>query len=185
MAMPLLELPATQTAIITTNSLQLEISHEIPTPRLLEPDLIIVKNVAVALNPTDYKMPANFPSPGAISGCDFAGVVLKIGPAVTKPFKIGDRVFGVVHGSNPICHQSGAFAEYVAATADFVLKMPDEMDFRTAAVLGGAVFGTVGLALYYSLGLPPPNTPAEKAFYVVVYGASTACGTMAIQLLRL
>jgi NADPH:quinone reductase-like Zn-dependent oxidoreductase len=179
------DLPATQTAIITQDSLQLGISNHVPIPKLLEPGLIIVKNVAVGLNPTDYKMPANFPSPGAINGCDFAGVVVQIGPSVTKPLKVGDRVCGVVHGSNPVCHQSGSFAEYVAATADFVFKMPQNMDFETAAAFGGAALGTVGLALYQSLGLSWPDSPATRNFFVLVYGGSTTCGTMAIQLLRL
>lgn len=179
------DLPATQSAIITQADLQLGISKDVPIPVLLDPDMVIIKNVAVALNHADHKMPTSFPAPGAIDGCDFAGVVVKIGSTVTRPLKVGDRVFGAVHGSNPLCHQSGAFAEYVAAASEFLFHIPDSMSFETAAGLGGVGIGTGGAALYHSLGLPTPENPATIPFHVLVYGGSTACGTMAIQLLRL
>ena len=177
-------LPATQTAIITQANLKLGISHHVPVPHL-DPEMVLIKNVAVPLNPTDYKMPANFPSPGTINGCDFAGIIIAVGSAVKRPLRIGHRVCGAVHGANPIRHQSGTFAEYVEADPDFIIKIPDEMTWETAAAIGGAGIGTVGLGLFYSLGLPSPEKPAEKPVVVLVYGGSTACGTMAIQLLRL
>ncbi|KAL9130696.1 MAG: hypothetical protein Q9217_001175 [Psora testacea] len=177
--------PATQTAILTQANRKLGIAHNVPVPHL-EPDMVLVKNVAVSLNHSDYKMPDNFPSPGAIDGCDFAGTVMAVGSAVTKPLQIGDRVCGAVHGSNPVCHESGSFAQYVGATADFLWKIPDSMSFESAVTIGGAGIGTVGLALFHSLGLSAsPEKPAEKPFYVLVYGGSSACGTMAIQLIRL
>lgn len=176
--------PATQTAIITQSDTKLGISHNAPVPDL-EPTMVLIKNVAVPLNPTDYKMPAYFPSPGAINGCDFTGTIIAMGSAVKRALKVGDRVCGAVHGANPIRHQSGTFAEYVEADPDFIIKVPKDMAWEAAAAIGGAVIGTVGLGLFHSLGLPGPEKPANKAFVVLVYGGSTACGTMAIQLLKL
>lgn len=150
--------------------------------------MVLVKTVAVALNPCDFKMAERFPSPGATDGCDFAGTIVALGSnaANIRDFRIGDRVCGAVHGSNPIDHQAGSFAEYVAIDVEFLFKMPNIMPFETGAAIGGTGLGTLGLALFRSLGLPgTPERPAEKSLIVLVYGGSTSVGTMAIQLLRL
>jgi len=72
----------------------------IPTPKLRD-DYVLVKTTAVALNPTDYKhVDTGFGGNpiGSIVGLDFAGVVVDVGSKVTKPWKKGDRITGVVHG---------------------------------------------------------------------------------------
>ncbi|CAG8976339.1 hypothetical protein HYALB_00005746 [Hymenoscyphus albidus] len=155
-------------------------------PLLLSPDQLLIKTHSVALNPCDWKMPSRFPCPGATNGSDFAGTILQIGNAVTRTdLSIGDRICGAVHASNPACLQSGSFAEYLVTYADLVLKVPKGMRWEEAASIGGCVHGSLGLAFWDSLMVPGhPDKPAEKAVEVLVYGGSTACGTMAIQLLR-
>ncbi|KAA8643973.1 hypothetical protein EYZ11_008225 [Aspergillus tanneri] len=157
--------------------------QDAPIPSVA-PDMVLVKTAAVALNPTDHKMAANFPTPGAISGCDFAGTVVAIGSAVTKPLALGDRVCGGVHGANPLEPTIGAFAEYVGATAHILAKIPDSLSFQDAAAIGGAGPSTMALALRDSLGLSGKGSSDSEEF-VLVYGGSTATGTMALQLLRL
>jgi NADPH:quinone reductase-like Zn-dependent oxidoreductase len=159
---------------------------EASLPILLEPDMILVKTVAVALNPCDYKISARFPCPGATNGSDFAGIVMEIGTSVLRTdLQIGDRVCGAVHASDSACPQSGSFAEYLATYGDLVLKIPDNMPWENAVAIGGCVHGSLGLALYKSLELPGhPDKPAQNSPYVLVYGGSAASGTMAIQLLR-
>jgi NADPH:quinone reductase-like Zn-dependent oxidoreductase len=134
-------------------------------------------------------MHERFPSPGAIDGCDFSGIILVIGSAVPSlgvSFEIGDRVFGAVHGSNPIRHESGSFAEHIASEAQFTLKIPDSMSFEEAAALGGTGLATLGMALFRTLELPgTPEEPAQKPQTVLVHGGSSSVGTMAMQLLRL
>jgi len=44
---------------------------------------------------------------------------------------------------------------------------------------------TVGQALYQSLKLPLPTQPAECALPLLIYGGSTATGTLAIQFAEL
>lgn len=100
---------------------------------------------------------------------------------------IGQLVCGMVHGSNPGDPSNGAFAEYVRARPEFVLRVPPGLAPERAAALPSGL-ATNLLSLWHpdALALKAgPNAPAEKPIPVLVYGGSTATGTMAIQLLRL
>ena len=204
-------IPSTQTAILQLPDGHLTKSSK-PVPTLTSPTDVLIAVHTVALNPTDFKMPLLAPATGATSGCDFAGRVVAFGPGhspttdtttvsfssppATAPspprLKLGDRVCGAVHGSNPTDHSSGAFAEYLVADARLVLKVPAEMSWERAAAVGGIGWGTLGLALWESLGLrkgrllkKQEGVKEQAGVPVLVYGASTATGTMAVQLLRL
>ena len=184
-------LPARQTVILEGPDRHLRIDHNVLLPTLRSHE-ILVRTVAVALNPCDYKMHERFPCPGAIDGCDFSGIVIAIGSDVHSMettgnlFRIGDRVCGAVHGSNPIRPDSGSFAEYLVSEAEFTLRFPDGMSFEGAAALGGTGLATLGMALFKELALPgSPEKPADKAETVLVYGGSSSVGTMATQLLRM
>ncbi|KAL9043947.1 MAG: hypothetical protein Q9214_002883 [Letrouitia sp. 1 TL-2023] len=179
--------PSTQKAILQAKEPvgALQLCDDRPLPKLL-PGQVLVKTAAVALNPCDWKMPTNFPCPGAVDGSDFSGTVVGLGPDLARDINVGDRVAGAVHASNPLNPSSGAFADYLAAYADQLWKMPDSMAWEDAAAIGWCVVGTIGLAMIRSLKLPgSPEQPVEKPVYVLVYGGSTASGTMAIQMLRL
>lgn len=187
------DLPDHQAAIVCvscTPGTNLAISHNAPLPLPLAPDQVLVRTVAVAVNPCDWKMPDNFPSPSAVDGSDFAGIIALMGADVqaTHPnLAIGDRVCGAVHGSNPADHASGSFASYVAATADIMMKLPEGLEWKDAAGVGGTGIATLGIVFYEHLGLEfSPKNPAAEAetFPVLVYGGGTATGTMAMQLLR-
>ena len=180
------QLPSHQTGIITLPNLTLGVSSDVPIPDLRDDDMILVHNQAVGLNPTDFKMPAAFPSPGAVDGADFAGNVIRVGPNVTK-WRVGDRVFGAVQGANPQNHEAGAFQEYVSTYAREVLRIPDSMSYETAASIGGAGMGTAAVSLYCSLGIQPLplGDPPAKRLHVLIYGGSTATGIMAIQMVGL
>jgi hybrid polyketide synthase / nonribosomal peptide synthetase ACE1 len=181
---PLHVLPPYQKAVVTTQTGKLELATKIPIPEL-EPDSVLVKVAVVALNPADWKLPEFSAHPGAIGGLDFCGTVAAVSSnSLQKPLAVGDRVCGWVFGSNPAEPGNGAFAEYVAAFSDLVMKVPSWMPSEDASTIAlGAA--TAGQALYQSLQLPLPTEPARSSFYVLVYGGSTATGTMAIQLLRL
>ena len=73
----------------------------VPTPKLRD-DYILVKTIAVGLNPTDWQhvyLGIGGDPSGTRSGCDYMGIVEEVGSKVTKQFKKGDRVAGVTHGS--------------------------------------------------------------------------------------
>ena len=73
---------------------------EIPIPEL-RPGYILVKTVAVALNPTDWTSLDAVGDPGTIVGCDYAGIVEQVGSGVSNRFKKGDRIAGFAHGGMP------------------------------------------------------------------------------------
>ena len=87
---------ATRTAIQIHGPGDARVISGVPMPRLRD-DFIIVKPEFVALNPTDTWHIDDIPSPGAIVGCDYSGVVQEVGSAVTN-FQRGDRVAGFAHG---------------------------------------------------------------------------------------
>lgn len=163
----------------------------ISIPRLRD-DYILVRTVAVALNPTDWTTLDARGNDGTLVGCDYAGIVEEVGKAVTRDFKKGDRVAGFGHGGNDANPETGAFARYIAVKADIQLHIPDNVSFEAACTIGVGI-GTAGYALYNVLGLPFPENAREvtdkkkdeATNTILIYGGSTATGTLAIQLARL
>jgi NADPH:quinone reductase-like Zn-dependent oxidoreductase len=160
-----------------------------PIPNI-EPDQVLIQTMAVALNPSDWKLiDAASCTPGAVSGGDFAGVVVQAGLNVDN-IHLGDRVFGCAFGANPNWPGNGAFAEHVAVAADLCFRMPEWMSFETATSLGlglmtvGLAFKSLGLIMDYSEQKSMRLNSLAREF-VLVYGGSTATGTLAMQLLRL
>ena len=74
---------------------------DLPLPGLRD-DYILVKTIAVALNPADWQDLGEDFTPGSkplLMGCDYSGIVEAVGPKVAKNLKVGDRVMGSTHGS--------------------------------------------------------------------------------------
>lgn len=176
-------IPAVQKAykVQGAGSAVLETSVPVPEPKN---DQILVRVVAVGLNPHDWKSLDMSPSPGSTWGCDFSGEVVKIGSGVTKNFRVGDRVAGASPGNNWEDPTTGAFAEYIVVPSALVYKIPEPMGFEEAATLGVGML-TIGLTLYHVMKLPLPHAPVDNPQYVLVYGGGTATGTLAIQALKL
>ncbi|RAK98093.1 zinc-binding alcohol dehydrogenase family protein [Aspergillus ibericus CBS 121593] len=172
-----------QKAIIVTSPKQGGLVTDRPIPTLRD-DYLLIKVVSVALNPTDWKHIAFLAPPGALVGCDYAGIVEEVGPAVKKSFKKGDRVCGFVHGANAVQHEDGTFAEYIVAKGDIQMHIPENLSFQEAATLGVGIT-TVGQALYQSLKLALPTEPATNGGEILIYGGSTATGALAIQFAKL
>ncbi|MGV1036355.1 MAG: NAD(P)-dependent alcohol dehydrogenase [Candidatus Nanopelagicales bacterium] len=104
-----------------------------------------------------------------ILGAEFAGVVDSIGSAV-KNFSVGDRVFGYSE------FKFGAHAEYLRMRADSsIAVIPDNLTFEQAAPSTEAAH--YALACIRKAGV-------EEGQDVLVYGATGAIGTAAVQLLK-
>ncbi|KAF9630187.1 Alcohol dehydrogenase superfamily zinc-containing [Lasiodiplodia theobromae] len=157
------------------------VSAPIPS---LRPNHILVKTIAVALNPTDWKHIWAFSgTAGCTSGCDYAGVVTAVNPG--SAFKPGDRVAGWTHGGNISNKEDGSFAEYLVANEGIALKIPEGVSFEQAATLGVGIT-TVGQGVYQTLGLPLPGGERKgEREKLLVYGGSTATGTLAVQFAKL
>ncbi|KAF7884618.1 uncharacterized protein EAF02_004954 [Botrytis sinoallii] len=164
----------------------------IPIPRLRD-DYILVKTIAVARNPTDWQTVDEKSSPRTkgptLLGCDFAGIVVEIGKGVKKEWKKGDRVAGMAHGGNDIEPEDGKFATYIVVKGDVAFRIPDTINFEEAASLGVGVT-TIALGFYKYLSLPlltfPLSMPnSESKLPLLIYGGSSATGTLAIQFAKL
>jgi NADPH:quinone reductase-like Zn-dependent oxidoreductase len=162
----------------------------VPVPKA---DQLLVKPVAVALNPTDWRSLAGGRSkPGCIVGCDYAGEVVAVGEDAARQnkWKVGDKVYGCAHGSSLTNPDGGVFGEYAAVVADLQMRLPDKtLGFEAAATIGlGAI--TVGQGLFQKalqLELPDIATaanPPSRDVPVLIYGGSTATGALGIQFAR-
>ncbi|KKK17015.1 hypothetical protein ARAM_003407 [Aspergillus rambellii] len=184
------QLPQHQTAIVAQGPGQLAIQCDAPVPALRH-DMVLVKTATVAINPVDVKSLDYSAAPGAIMGFDFAGTIVALGADAVAAGRlaVGDRVAGVVYGMDRLQPDVGAFAQYVGALADLVLKIPDDMRFEDAAALGLAT-ATAAYGLFNELQLAGSleGLKAEDARptgdFVLVAGGSTATGTRAIELLK-
>jgi NADPH:quinone reductase-like Zn-dependent oxidoreductase len=118
---------------------------------------------------------------GAIAGCDFAGVIVQVGPDVEGHFKLGDRVAGWTHGSCALHPEFGAFCEYVACDEHAMWKLPDSLSFESAATASVSI-STAGLSLfsYNTLNFPFPNESQVEGDFLV-YGGGTSTGQILIQ----
>ncbi len=182
------QIPKVQNALVATAPGTLAYKR-VAIPQIA-PNQVLVKTAAVALNPSDHKLLDQSTTINAISGSDFAGTVVKLGSEVSH-LHIGDRIFGAVFGANPANPSNGAFASYVAATADLCLPVPQGMGFGPAASLGMGIM-TVGLVFRaLALEFDParikqiPNSDNNDSPHVLVYGGATATGTLTLQFLRL
>lgn len=104
-----------------------------------------------------------------ILGCEFAGVIEEIGQGVTT-FQVGDHVFGY---NDKTC---GGHSEYLTiAETDAVTCMPEGFTFNEAAALTeGAHYALVDIRA----------AKVKSGQNVLVYGATGAIGSAAVQLLK-
>lgn len=169
---------------IVLNGTNATVVYSRPIPRLRD-DYLLIKTIAVALNPTDCKaISQGRGAKNGLAGCDFAGTVEDIGPAVTKKWNKGDRVCGCTHGANSSNAEDGSFAEFIVAKGDVCIRMPDSMNFEDVAGIGVSAI-TCGQGLFQKLGLNLPVAPIKGKEYILIHGGSTSAGTLAIQYAKL
>ena len=164
-----------------------------PYPRP-EPNQVVVKNTAIAVNPIDWVVQqagnvaaAHVKYPW-VGGSDVAGEVVEIGGNVTR-FKAGDRVVGHALGFDKVLGNKssahGAFQAYTVLLEHMTTLIPASTSFATACVIPlGVSTAACGLYSKDQLDLQPPSTPPRKSTgkTVLIWGGATSVGCNAIQL---
>ena len=112
-----------------------------------------------------YQLKPDFPF---TPGLEVAGIVAQLGDGVDN-VSVGDRVVGIPN--------IGAFAEQVAVKAAAVVRIPDAMDFETAASFAVA-YSTSHMALGYRAGLKVGET-------LLIFGAAGGVGLTAVEIGKL
>lgn len=147
-----------------------------PVPRKKE---ILVRVHTSAVNSADWRLRKPDPwgvrlflgltRPRKTLGGVFAGEVVSVGTAVTR-FRTGDRIFGSTG------MKLGAYAEYLCLDQNAVMTtISAKTDFSAAAAM---VFG--GFTSMYFLH----KAKISAGQQIMIYGASGALGTAAVQLAK-
>lgn len=159
--------------------------HSVAIPSITEPNDILIRVVCAACNPKDWKMPAGLLKTIADcpnSGDDLAGIVQEVGSAVTS-FSPGDRVAALHELGAPF----GAYAEF-AIVKDFVcfhLPGNELITWEQAATVPMAALMAC-IALFGTLRLSAgPWEPVTRKTPLLVYGAATGIGSMAVKLAQI
>ncbi len=143
--------------------------EDVPTPTP-GPDEALVRVAAAGVNFIDvyvrsglYKVPMP-----VVLGQEAAGVVEAIGPDV-REVAPGDRVaYAMVRG---------AYAEYAAVPASALVKIPDSIDFRTAAAAM-----LQGMTAHY---LTHSTYPLKEGEVALVHAAAGGVGLLLIQMAKM
>jgi len=150
--------------------------EDAPKPEI-KPDEALVRIVAAAVNPIDWKIrqghlktmvPYVFP---LTLGWDFSGVIEALGSEVSG-FAVGDGVF-----SRPDIRRDGSYAEYIAVRAVEIARKPKTISHVEAASIPLA--GITAWETVVSIG----NLAAgQKA---LIHAASGGVGSLAVQIAKL
>jgi NADPH2:quinone reductase len=138
----------------------------IPVPK---PNECVVQIKASGVNFVDVyfregRYPATVPF---VAGQEAAGVVSEVGSDV-KGLKVGDRVTS----TNFI----GSYAEYAAAPADRLVKIPDNVDFRQAAAAM-----LQGMTAHY---LSHSTYPLKRGETALIHAAAGGVGLLLVQMAK-
>lgn len=148
---------------------------DLPEP-ILAADEVLIAVKAASINPVDYKIRSGMlqvvvkHKMPLIMGHDCAGVIAKVGAAVTN-FKVGDEVY-TQHGTE----KPGTLAEFVAAKAAYVARKPTNTTFEEAASLP-----LVGLTSWQGMLDKGGLKKGDKVF---IPAGSGGVGTFAVQLAK-
>jgi NADPH:quinone reductase len=146
--------------------------HELPVPEPGAREVLIATDTAgigswdAAIRDGSWRRPGR-PRFPLVPGVDGAGVVVAKGARVRR-FRVGDRVYAYEFG-NP---RGGFYAEFAVVDAQHVGRVPRGLSLRDAGTI--AAIGLTALQGLDALALQPRE-------HVLIFGASGAVGTIAVQ----
>jgi NADPH:quinone reductase-like Zn-dependent oxidoreductase len=150
--------------------------HTVPVPRPSPREILIALHTA-GVGGWDASMRDGSWKPGRrtrfplVLGTDAAGIVVEIGSRVRR-FRIGDRAYAYAAGNA----KGGFYAQYAAVDERKAAPVPARLDLVQAG--GGAVTGLTALQ-----GIDKALA-VRKGETVLVFGATGAVGTLAVQFAR-
>jgi NADPH2:quinone reductase len=138
-----------------------------PTPG---PGQAVVRVAAAGVNFIDiYFRTGLYKADSPITlGHEGAGVVESVGPEVTE-VKPGDRVAWAMF--------RGSYAEYAAVPSKILVRIPDHVDFKTAAAAM-----LQGMTAHY---LTHSTFPLDKSHTCLIHAAAGGTGGLAVQMAKL
>ena len=149
--------------------------EDAPKPEV-RPDEALVRIVAAAVNPIDWKIrqghlkafvPYVFP---LTLGWDFSGVIEALGSQVSS-FAVGDAVF-----SRPDVRRDGSYAEYIAVRAVELARKP-----KTISHVEAASIPLVGITAWESIVAVGALAAGQTA---LIHAASGGVGSLAVQIAK-
>ena len=170
----------------------------LPVPEI-QPDEVLIKVKTAALNHLDIWVREGIPGvPLPLTmGSDAAGVIEEMGAIAAREFafKEGDDVLGIPirscgrcdlcnQGKDNLCRDfhipgesiQGVQAEYIAVPASYILPKPENLTWAEAAALPLAA-----MTAYHML---VPKVQLKPGEWILIYGASSGIGSMAIQIAK-
>lgn len=144
-----------------------------PTP---ESNQVLIRIKASSVNTADLMARSmgpvvNFiPTPPAVLGMDFAGVVEAVGQNV-QGYAVGDEVYGCAGG---VAHHQGTLAQYMVADPQLIAHKPQSLSMEEAAALP-LVAITAFEALFDRMRL----SSGQK---ILIHGGAGGVGHIAIQM---
>jgi len=149
--------------------------EDAPKPEV-KPDEALVRIVAAAVNPIDWKIrqghlkafvPYVFP---LTLGWDFSGVIEELGSEVST-FAVGDAVF-----SRPEVRRDGSYAEYIAVRAVELARKP-----KTISHVEAASIPLAGITAWESIVAVGTLAAGQT---VLIHAASGGVGSLAVQIAK-
>ena len=149
----------------------LTLREDVPVPRELSSKQILIRVIAVSINPVDWKLlngnlslivRTSFPH---IPGKDVAGIVVDVGSEV-KRFKVGDKVYG-----NPGM-TGGSYAEYTRGDEQFFALKPNNLTMEEAAAV------PLACETSYQVLFRKISPPVGAGSKVLICGGSTGHNNM-------
>lgn len=157
-------------------SLRLTETKQPPSPKKGQ---VLVKVLAMSLNPADYKYPERFPTLGKlvfghplVPGLDFCGKIVELpGSAAPVDLKIDQLVWGRLG----LYSKYGPLAEYALVSIDGLVPVPVGVKVEEAAGIG-----TAAVTAYQAI---VPHV--KEGSTVFLNGGSGGTGVFAIQIAKL
>lgn len=154
--------------------------HEVPVPALPLEHHVVVKNLAVGVNPVDWKLKLykfaiySFPW---INGRELSGVVVAAGLKLVIP--VHELV--VVLSTSYRDLTTLTFQEYTVVDSRLLWKLPHSLSVLLGASIGVGLT-TAGVIMYNTFAIGYDENLAGKT--LVIYGGATVVGLYLVQLAK-